>query len=389
MTESDSSASGSRTRPGMAARPSVRRSDRARFFIGPLAGLFLLASPGAVRSQQPDDPSADAARWISGRLEIEGTYDDNIMEYSSREIYELNNAVHPTKYVVTNSADAVGSIRLRLDLTPPISDPAFRTRLRFRVTDDAYRTNPVRTHHTWGIELNQKFYGRNYLLLRYTNLPDLYLRNLFYHRYRLLSRFPSHYDRAVITKNEYSAEIGRSLSGALRLALNYEFNKVEYPAAFTERDNRYHALTVETDYRATRALRVSLDYTYALRWADGRESFTDPAYDSLADISSQYHRIEVRGVYDAKRLLGVPLTFQASTAYERQGFLSGKTGDIYHYGRSDNYWKAAAEIGYDLTENVGFFVHYIWEQNRTNLGETGDAGSFQTHIIGTGAEFSF
>jgi len=349
----------------------------------------MLISLIAARAQEIDDSSDDAPAWISARLILRGTYDDNFMEYSPRDLFELNNGVHPTKFLVKNSVDGVGSVRFRLDLTPPVADPDFRTRLRLRFGRDMYRTNPVKDHDTWSVEINQKISGRNYVYFRITSLPDYYLRNLYYRRYRLLSRYPSHYERANISKNEYSIEIGRRMNARLRLALNYEYDRVSYSPSFAERNNSFHGVRIESDYGAARALRLSLDYGYALRWAGGREDYANAAYDSLPDISSVYHTITAGVNWDIKRLVRLPLTVKAKLMYEHQSFLSGKPGDIYHFGRRDDYWRSSTELEYDLTAYLGLFVEYVWEQNGSNLPETGDAGNFQVHSISTGTAISF
>ncbi len=354
-----------------------------------LAACMVFLPTTTSRAQQADDPPADAPQWISGLLVLEGTYDDNFMEYSPRDLNELANGIRPTKYVVTSADDAIGSMRARLDLTPPLGDLDFRTRLRLRFTGDWYRTNSVKDHRTWGVELTQRIFGVNYISLRFIRVPDYYLRNLYYKRYQIPSRAPSHYDRAVVERTDFGLELGRRMSPSLRLAVKYGYDWGTYPTLFEERDNSLHAVRIETDYRLTRSVRLSLDYMYAIRWARGRDNFSDPAYDSLADISSQYNRLEARVSWDMRRAVALPLTTQTGVAYERQGYLSGKPGDIYHYGRRDDYWKFAAELDYDFPSGIGIFVHYIWEENRTNLGETGDAGNYQVHIVGTGVAFSF
>jgi hypothetical protein len=349
--------------------------------------LLLAATP--LSAQQPEDTVADTHRWFSGGVTVEGRYDDNIMEYSPREIGEAESGVKPTKYLVTDPADMVGALGFRLDVMPPVSNPDYRTRIRLRYSVDYYNTNPIKDHHGWGVELNQRFLGRNYLAFRYDRLPTYYLRNLFYHRYRVLSRNPSHYDRADISRDAFGVELGRTFNPSIRLALNYAYAKTEYAPEFTERDTRLHALTFEADVKPSRPLRLSFDYTYSLRWAKGRDNFDDPAYDSLADISSQYHQIAGGATYDLKRLVRLPVGVQARLLYERQGYLSGKPADIYHIGRVDQLWMFSAQIDYGLFAAVELFAGYQWEQNRTNIGETSDAGNYQAHMVRTGVTFSF
>jgi hypothetical protein len=349
--------------------------------------IMIAASPSFAR--QAEDTLAEGHRWVSGSLLLEGGYNDNIMEYSPREISEAAAGIKPTKYLVTDPADLYGSIGVRLDVTPPVADPEYRTRVRLRYNLDSYDTNPIKSHHLWGAEINQRFLGRNYLAIRYDALPEYYLRNLYYHRYHVLSRYPSHYARADITKDIYAIELGRTFTPSVRLAVNYTFAKTGYTPAFTERDSKLHAVSLETDFRPSRPLRLSLDYTYSLRWARGRDNFNDPAYDSLADISAQYHQASAGASYDLKRIVKLPVGVQARLTYEREGFLSGKPGDIYHFGRVDQLWNFSSQLDYGVLAMLELFVGYRWEQSRSNLGETGDAGNYQVHSVSTGATISF
>ena len=148
---------------------------------------------------------------------------------------------------------------------------------------------------------------------------------------------------------------------------------------------------------------LSTSYRFSTNWANGR----DIADSTIADISSRTQRVTFGVDISLKNLLNLPAKISNDFSYEHQAYLSEKKyvhidsvdvfnnpiiidyGDKYHYGRIDNLYRISTEVSYRFMRAFNVFLQYVWEQHRTNLPETSDAGSYQDHQIGGGVEYSF
>ena len=170
-----------------------------------------------------------------------------------------------------------------------------------------------------------------------------------------------------------------------------------------------HLISLGATVNISRVIGTSVSYRFAMSSANGRE-IKDSS--TIADISSREHRIGLGLDISLKQLFNIPLKISSDCSYENQTYLSEKNyvhiegdsvdvfnnkyhyiiadyGDKYHYGRIDNLYRISTEISYKIMKALNLYVQYVWEQNKTNLPETNDAGSYQDHRVGGGAEYSF
>jgi hypothetical protein len=353
-----------------------------------LAASAALCLPLLGRAQDTTDvPAKQSERW-SGSLGVFRNYDDNFLEYSSTEVHQFNEGTRPAKYLVTNTTDVVTTLRARASYGAEYFGEGFRSVLRGKFNRSWNRTNSFRTYTTWGLEVKQFLWDRTSVSVQFNSLPNYYLRNLFYRRYRQPSRLPSQYIAEELSKKSYGVEVNRRLGPKLALSLGYRQERATYNHEFYERSNTGREYTAGTEYRFTRSVRGTLDVAFTEVWAHGRDDFNAPAHDSLADISSRSIRLAAGGTVNLRRLTGAPLEVQPELVWEHQAYLSGKPGDIFHFGRIDRYVKFTMELRYQILRQLECSFVYSWEENRTNLGDTGDAGSYQEHRVGLGAEFN-
>lgn len=371
----------------MKNKQPVRRAP-ATSFRWLAAALFACLVHAPALGQDSTEAPGELLDWISGGIALSQNYDDNFLEYSSTEIRQFNEGTRPTKYVLENTTDLVTSLRTRITLAPPLFSGGFRTLLRAKLNRSWNRTNSFRTYTTWGLELKQFLWEKNSIAFQFNSLPKYYLRNIFYHRYRQVSRLPSQYIPEELSKKSYAVELGRRLTPKLTAAFNYKQERATYNQEFYERSNTARDYALETDYRFSRWIRGGLDLTFSELWAHGRDDVGSPAHDSLSDISSRSVRIMATCIVNLKPWIGVPLEVQPELTLEHQTYLSGKPWDAFHFGRIDRYAKFATELRYPLLRRLDCSLQYSWEQNRTNLGDTGDAGSYQEHRVGVGMEYS-
>jgi hypothetical protein len=351
--------------------------------------LVLWQCRDSAKAQDSTFVQQESFDWISGSISLNENYDDNIMEYSDAEIAQFNRGVQPAKYILSNTSDRVTSLKSRLTISPDLFSRKFRTLFRARFNRYWNRTNSFRTYTTWGVELKQYFWQKNYLSIQSLYLPKFYLRNLYYKRYRQPTRLPSRYVAEELSKRSYMVEIGRHVTSKLLLSLNYKREYSTYNDEFKERNNTANEYGIESEYRFSRWVRGSVDVSFAELWANGRDMFDDPVYDSLADISSRMYGLVLSGTVNLKPIIGAALEVQPAVKYEYQEYRSGKPTDIFHFGRIDRYIKLSTQLRYSFFSPIEWSVQYSWEENRTNLSDPGDAGSFQDNQIGIGVEYSF
>ncbi|MBI3193537.1 MAG: hypothetical protein HYZ34_03595 [Ignavibacteriae bacterium] len=367
-------------------------------------------------SAQDEDSSAVTSR-LFGSVSITESFNDNILDYSSKDLFRLNNGndilnfytyaidtattkkarndfrrkkrLLTEQYQIDKSNDVITSVRLRIGVAREFfeNNP---TSLRLRVARSLYSNSPVRNYSSFGIEVRQAVFKKYYFSLGYSALPEYYLRNLYYEDYgdssRIVDpRYRSMFLPASLSKNSYAFEVGGSLSSKFSFSVQYDLESAIYNHEFTERDNIAHVIAFDASYKFHRTLKFYLDYKYSDAIAEGSVN----SDTNIADISNSSHRFNIGGEWNLKSLTKLPLHWKAIFVYEAQSYSSVKFADVYHYGRKDNFYKIFSEVEYLFLKNFIVSLNYSWEENNSNLVETSDAGSYQTHQVGLGIEYSF
>lgn len=330
-----------------------------------------------------------------GRLDLSTNYNDNILDYSPIDIVKMDSVKYASnnlkKFSINRLSDNITSAKIRLTFSANwfAHNPS-----TFRLKNNSYlyASNYIRNYSYWEFEVRQTFLRKNHFSLTYSNLPRYYLRNFYYHQipernpYKLFSR----YVEAYLHKQGFAVEVGRNFTRRVSLNMEYEHEDAKYNREFSERDNRTDNLKMSASYNISRLVDVSGSYRYSLSMANGR----DNPDSTISDISYRSNRYAVGADFSLKSLIGIPLLLNTDAIFEYQKYLSNKIpilsyGDKYHYSRKDKFYKISTALTYRFSRKFDLYLQYLWEKNTTNLAETSDAGSYQTHQIGIGASVLF
>lgn len=376
------------------------RSRKSYILLGASAVLLFCISPCRLLSQEDEvNPAQDSYVTVSGLVGMLQLYNDNILDYSASDLYKFNNLhLFPrdsTKYSIGKASDGVNVSRLRMGITTPIFEEN-PTSIRLKYNQSVNFSNTIRNYVTWGVEVKQYFLQHNALTIGVNVLPHYYLRNLFYnHQARNPFRLRNRYVETFLNRKGVSIELEREFSRRINVTLRYGNEFTEYNPEFSERNNRGKDIMLSGEYRLSRLFNVNGLYQYSFARADGRDN-PDSSY---ADISSRTHRFGTGFDVYFRHLIGIPLKVSSDIIYEKQIFLesperaydpvTNPKGDKYHYGRVDNLYRIVTRIRYRLFRNFDLALQYLWEDNETNLAETGDTGTYQVHQVGISTEYSF
>ncbi len=353
--------------------------------------ILLLPALAAAQTSARAQETAEGRNWLGGIVGVSTLYNDNLLDYSPGDLLLLDNSLKPAKFAVKRSFDVLYGLRARINFSPDLLEGENTTvHVRFGRWFDA--VNSIRDFTSWGGGIKQSFWKKNYIAAGFNVLPSYYLRSLYYSHLRSSVRLRSQYLEAWLEKHSYSMELGRQFNSRLTCSVGYEQIVTDYNQEFTERGNRTHSVTLDAAVKITHWLRTEAGAGHAISWAKGRTMS-----DSLSDISYRAETAHIGATILLKPLLGVPLEFSSDLLFEYQTFLSGKIynmytrpwGDKYHYGRIDRFYRLVSELDYHVLEAVEVTLQYAWDQNTTNLPETGDAGSYLKHEVGGGVRVSF
>jgi hypothetical protein len=383
----------------------MRNDQHLSHFVGLLAGFFVLLVllPFSVYSQTASQSGSNRVT-IHGSVDISTSYNDNILEYSSGDRAKFSLVKYAPanwkKFSIDRLDDYITSVKLRAGTTFNLIDHA-PTSICLRTSQYLYHTTQMRNYDSWQAQMKQNFLKKNYVTLTYNTLPRYYLRNYWYiqvperNPYRLFDR----YVEAFISKQAYSFDVERKFSKKFSAEIGYEHEYIEYNREFSERNNHRYNLMVSSRLKITKVIELKENYCYTQSWADGRYN----PDSTIVDISYKAHRIGLGFDVSLKSLFKIPLKWTNNFIFESQSFLSNKIpidtvdadeepisyGDKYHYGRKDKFYKITTELTYRLLKNFDVFARYSWEENKTNLPETTDAGNYQDHQVGGGIKVSF
>src|SRR5512143_883046 len=96
---------------------------------GLLVAIALLAAAAGLRAQDTlevadsltEESSAPATRsWLSGSVGSAESYNDNILDYSARDLQQLGTAPDSVKFAISRPFDEITSLRVRLAARPAL-----------------------------------------------------------------------------------------------------------------------------------------------------------------------------------------------------------------------------------------------------------------------------
>lgn len=328
------------------------------------------------------------APLFSGTFTLGATYDNNIIDYSSHDIQQLEAGLLPTKFAVKSPDDMVYGAGLRLDFRPAIW-PRRPTRLRFSASGGLYARNGVKNAGRVGLELQQEVFRNASLKGGVDYLPYYYLRNL----YVRIAPPGQHYVRARFRRWAYNGAFSYRITRSASLQLRYSYETRTYNTTFKARDSRSNIPGAELDYRFGRFLKLDFAYEYNRTLADGRNS-----PDSLTEDISYRANDFAWDVFVRPRIWRRH-AFQIAqrVAYEFQHYTSDRSYDRYHFRRTDRQWMGRTGVDLELTRYLSAGVAYTVESVTTRSDATfpgittppSEVGSYHRQTIGLDFTFSF
>ena len=364
---------------------------------------FLFISSITILSAQEIPDSASDAVDFSGYVSFAQMYDDNVIDYSLNDLVLLGSIPKPVKFSVDKPMDNIYVGKLRLSLSTPLfmAEP---TVISLRYRQYIYGVGTIKNYFSWELGVKQFVSKTDYVSVGFNLLPHFYVRNVFYkHPNPNPNGYRSRYVEETINKKGFDLVYGKRLSRRLSATIGYEYENTQYNKDFSERTNLQHLISLGATVNISRVIGTSVSYRFATSSANGR----DIKDSTIADISTREHRIGLGLDVSLKPVFRIPVKISNDFSYENQTYLSEKKyvhidsvdvfnnpiiidyGDKYHYGRIDNLYRISTEVSYRFMRAFNVFLQYVWEQHRTNLPETSDAGSYHDHQFGGGVEYSF
>ncbi len=314
---------------------------------------------------------------ISGWISVENLYDNNILDYSKTDLKLLENNPPSPKFYIKQPDDLITSLENKFKFQSNFlkKKPTVLT-LDFDL--NFYAVNSVRNYQVYQIDIEQKLFAKNFLLLEQGFIPRYYLRHLWDHE-------TTSYRMAKFKRRWTGLEWQIQNLSKFNFGIGYIYRFTNYNHDFDERDTKAHSFKGEVAYQISKQVQGKLSYAYTTRKASGK---SDP--DTLvADISNRSHLMGLDFDFQLRKLLGFPLLFSPGFEYEWQKYTSVKSSDEYHFHRKDNYIQFDSSFSYRLSKKLIWFVVYSYEDNQTNVASATDPTSYTTQKIKSRIKYLF
>lgn len=345
--------------------------------------------PGTLPIAQKRTGRRTPAPFFSGKLTLGTTYDNNILDYSARDVRLLDSGTQPTRFAIRSAGDFIFGAGTQFDFRPVIWENR-PTRLRLSSAGDLYARDGVKNKGEFGAELRQSLFRHAALLTGIDYLPSFYLRNLFWRGHPLGS--PA-YARARFRRWTYSGAFAYDFSSRVDVQVGYAFETRNYNREFNERDSKSHVVNGEIDYDLAKRLRVDLSYEFDWTLADGRHN-PDPR---VVDISNRAHQFAMDFFFRPVVWRHHPFQLVQRAAYQFQDYTSNRPLDRYHFGRKDHEWHLRTAVSLDLTRSLEAGLAYTFAMATTNTSVTApppavslaDVGDYKSHALAARVTVSF
>lgn len=310
------------------------------------------------------------SRW-SNDLFVRGYYDNNILDYSPRDLNRFGNRTLPNRFSINTSDDFITDIGGDLERRWR-SRARAEYRLRFATGAHLYSRNAIKNWMNYTVEGRWTNSGQNTVIVHLGWMPHFYLRDL-------AIRSPAHPSLPAYRPADYhtwSANIAYHFRWGLPLEQNLiaAWKRTDYNTTFDERDNT--AWSGEYGWVIPDGGNWNVTLQYRLTRINAAGAGRP---DSIAqDISRTEHMMQGGIEYKPRSLLGASV----DVSYERQNYTTAKSRDDSHYGRHDNEWQIDSEIRVNLTGGWRWHLFDIWTHDTTNLPLTSEFGAFDSNQVG-------
>ena len=184
-------------------------------------------------------PARAASQSLDLNLGVGGNYDDNLLQYSSKQRADFTGSVRPDRYVIQSLDDFTMTPTAGLSWTIPQSK-GWRHVLRARWTGDFQGRNHAADYHELSFGLREVFHHGKSLSLGFYSLPGYYLRQLPNEASEAVAAILKIYDRAQFDLSIGSAAWDQRLSKNADLEVAYQLEHRLYVPGFKERTSDTH-----------------------------------------------------------------------------------------------------------------------------------------------------
>ena len=367
--------------------PPLEGGPAARTFPGIASPLLLMPLlVGACAGTLCASPRS-TLRWEYSVGAVT-TYDDNLLEYSGRDLFEFRHRLNPDRFDV-QTADDVG--------VSPFAEVGLRggpgQSLRFREVESRYLKDSIRNHRSFWLGGSAPVHRGARVLLSAGYLPHYYLRTLWNEDLTVpYPRLPR-YRPAAFRELTASAGASLRLSPDAAARLDYTFRRRTFLKAFPERDASLHALDLSVRLRAPGALRAWIRAGFERTLARGRDA-DDLAADTSDDPDVSARALSAGTTLEWTIVRRSPwVSISQSFDFTRRRFTTERRSDFFHFGRLDHapVWRTLLTVG--LLGHLRARAGYELAEQRTTAVEggaeaSGEAGSYVAHRVTLGLDWS-
>ncbi len=358
------------------AEAGLRRWIAAAAFLAVAA--FLVVAPVPARSGS-----------LEYGFRLTSLYDDNLLEYSARDLEEFLKGINPPRFDLETSDDLSFQSRFELawrgDTRRPVT-------WQLHATDSRQLRNSLRTRQSYSFRVRAPLRDQGSVSLSLGYLPRYYLRTLWEDDLPVPYRKLPRYRPAEYRQYSLGASCARRVLG-LRTRVSFDHHRSNYLDGFPERDSNSDSVDLSLSPRGLGALRVGLRGGYrrvAARGSDGDEAASSP---DDPDVSS--HSIGIGGSLTWVLRDEMPtLSMRQSLDYHVRSFTTTDSRDLFHYRREDRAFTGNWEFILGLGGEWKLRGSYELAEQRTgslpDASESGaDAGDFTSHRVSLGLGWTF
>jgi hypothetical protein len=160
-----------------AAEDSARAAAPDSAFAAPAPADSSAARAPRKRRSGGTPPPRQPRLRVSGSVDLQAIYDDNIFRFSPENILEFRRGVEPAKYKLDTYDDLILSPRIEVSFDRAVIGGQ-AANLRIRYTRWQYMSNPAKTNDSWMIRVRQPLPRRSFVEIGYTYAPIAYVREL-------------------------------------------------------------------------------------------------------------------------------------------------------------------------------------------------------------------
>lgn len=306
------------------------------------------------------------------RFGFESRYDDNLYQYSERNLDRFDPNL-PKFLEIGGVSDVAFSFPARVDFRFSRKSKA---RLSFVFEPQFYTNNPERNHQTFHVGWEQKLSHDMELNVRYFGVPSY-----FFLRLADPPNQTRTYARASHNINSVDISLQKDFSRRLSAEISLQYATKNYSQDFSHLDSDATGFNFEFYSKLTPSLRILAGGGLERSITRGRN---DPRINY--DNSYNWWTFYVSPSVDITKWL----TVVGEITHSPKSFLSDLPDDINHFGRNDSTWMQEITLKLDLSSSYDLRLKYerITKSSQQN-GETLEFPNFTENRISTAVYYEF